>query len=172
MGIELGSNFDMKTGLPLDSRFVVNDDTARNAIPSGIRYDGLLVYVKSTKKLWQLQGGITDDLWREAGGAGGSGKFSNIVTKTSGTHALDGTEDLVICDATSGNVVIDLAAMVISARVTLLRLDAVEANTVTINRAGADQILTELGLVNSVTLPYQGNKTQLDGISANLWGSF
>lgn len=38
----------------------VADNTARDAIVSGDRYDGLMVYVQGTKLTWQLQGGIAN----------------------------------------------------------------------------------------------------------------
>ena len=74
MGIILGSNFTVNTNLPLDDRFVVADNTARDAIASGRRFNGLLVYVTGTAKLWQLQGGITNSNW-VAAGVGGDGTY-------------------------------------------------------------------------------------------------
>lgn len=73
MGIEIGSNFDMKTTLPLDSRTVVADITARDAIPAGVRYEGLLVYVISEATNFQLLGGIDNSNWEELSGSGGGG---------------------------------------------------------------------------------------------------
>ena len=73
MGIELGSNFDVKTGLPLDSRLKVANLTARDAIPSGIRYEGMLVYVVSEKTNYQLMSGIANGNWQELSGSGAGG---------------------------------------------------------------------------------------------------
>ena len=41
----------------------VADITARDAIPAALRYEGMLVYVASEKKTYQLQGGITNSNW-------------------------------------------------------------------------------------------------------------
>lgn len=71
MAINVTSSFYVQTNLPLDGKFIKADDTARDAIPAGERYQGLLVYVTSTKKMWQLQGGITNSDWVLAGGGGG-----------------------------------------------------------------------------------------------------
>jgi hypothetical protein len=45
MGITLGSNFTVNTSLPLDDRIIVADITARDALVSGRRYEGLVVYL-------------------------------------------------------------------------------------------------------------------------------
>jgi len=71
MGIEVASSFTRKAAVPLDDGFIKANDTARDAIPSGVRYEGMLVYVTGTKKMWQLQGGITNSDWKLAGGGGG-----------------------------------------------------------------------------------------------------
>ena len=60
MGITLGSNFTVNTALPLDDRMVVADIAARNAIPAGRRFQGMIVHVLSDLKNYQLQGGILD----------------------------------------------------------------------------------------------------------------
>lgn len=80
-GIVLTSGFDRNVPVPLDLSFVAADNTARDAIASGIRYEGMLVYVTSTKKMWQLQGGITNSDWKEAGGGSGSGVVT-VADKT------------------------------------------------------------------------------------------
>lgn len=63
MGITLGSNFTVNTALPLDDRMVVADIAARNAIPAGRRFQGMIVHVLSDLKNYQLQGGILDGNW-------------------------------------------------------------------------------------------------------------
>lgn len=68
MGIELGSQFDVKTGLALDSRLIANDLTERDAIPNGVRYEGMLVYVVSEETNFQLIGGILNSNWEELSG--------------------------------------------------------------------------------------------------------
>lgn len=71
MGITLASNFDVNAALPLDSRMIAADATARDAIIAGIRYEGMLVYVVADQTMYQLQGGITNGDWAPAGGGGG-----------------------------------------------------------------------------------------------------
>ena len=73
MGIVLGSQFDVQTALPLDSRLVVADLTARNALAALVRYEGMIVYVLSEQKNYQLIGGITNGNWQESSGSGGGG---------------------------------------------------------------------------------------------------
>lgn len=73
MSIQLGSNFQVNTTLPIDSRNVVADMTALNAIDPTVRYDGLLTYVVATQSLYQLKGGILNTNWQLAGSAGGGG---------------------------------------------------------------------------------------------------
>jgi hypothetical protein len=70
MATNVGSNFAMQAALPLDTRETVADITARNAIASGVRYDGLTVYVVSTATTYQLQGGILDANWTTFGAVG------------------------------------------------------------------------------------------------------
>lgn len=110
--------------------------------------------------------------WRVVGGTGGGGSgFNKIVTKTaSGPVAAD--EDCILIDASAGSVTLTLSAVEIRRPHTFFRLDDVQTNTVTIQRAGADQILGELGLVDSCTLPYQGIPLKLVGITATKWGKF
>lgn len=67
MSIIVGSNFDLQTGLPLDDRTVVADQTARDAIPALQRYEGLTVYVLADEANYQLVGGITNGDWVESG---------------------------------------------------------------------------------------------------------
>lgn len=71
MGIQLASNFDVNAALPLDSRMIAADATARDAIIAGVRYEGMLVYVVADQTMYQLQGGITNGDWAAAGGGGG-----------------------------------------------------------------------------------------------------
>ena len=84
MGIELGSNFDVKTTLPLDSRLKVADSTARDAIVSGVRYEGMIVYVVADATNYQLIGGITNGDWRKLAGSGGGGSSLEWTIDTNG----------------------------------------------------------------------------------------
>jgi len=63
MSINIASNFHLFAQLPLDERTVVADVTARDAIPAGERFDGMVVYVTTGSATYQLQGGITNLDW-------------------------------------------------------------------------------------------------------------
>lgn len=84
MAITVASSFDQTAGVPLDSRFVVADTTARDAIASGVRYEGLTVYVVADAKNYQLVGGISDGDWTELQGSGGGG--INYILAPDGTN--------------------------------------------------------------------------------------
>ncbi len=73
MGIPLSSQFDVQTALPLDSRLVVADTTARDALSALIRYEGMIVYVTADGLNYQLIGGITNSDWEQLSGSGGGG---------------------------------------------------------------------------------------------------
>lgn len=71
-GITLASGFNRTSATPLDLYSTVADLAARNAIPSGVRYEGMLVYVESEETNYQLVGGILDANWTELSGGGGT----------------------------------------------------------------------------------------------------
>ena len=73
MGTKISSGFDLNSGVPIDSRTTKNTIALRNAISSTIRYEGLPVYVKETRKNYQLQGGITNTNWVDLSSGGGGG---------------------------------------------------------------------------------------------------
>jgi hypothetical protein len=65
MPINISSQFDLRTGLPIRKYMTVADSTARDAIPAINRYDGFKCYVESNKATYQLQGGVTNSDWVE-----------------------------------------------------------------------------------------------------------
>jgi hypothetical protein len=65
MPIPISSNFHLSGQLPLDDKTIKVDLTARNAIPSGDRFQGLKVFVTAEQKNYQLIGGITNSNWLE-----------------------------------------------------------------------------------------------------------
>lgn len=73
MSITVASNFAVSTTLPLDARTQVADQTARDAILAGVRYEGLIVYSIADGTNYQLVGGIANGDWVELAGAGGGG---------------------------------------------------------------------------------------------------
>lgn len=62
-GISLASNFDLGSQIPLDSRTVAADLTARDAIATAKRYQGLIVFVVSNTTNYQLGTGLTNADW-------------------------------------------------------------------------------------------------------------
>lgn len=144
----------------------VADYTAMLALPDDDRYDGLIVYVIDVQENWQLRGGIDDldyvnldELYR-----------SNTVYNLTASGTVADDADLVTVDATGGDVALTLPATQDGKQIRFLRIDN-SANTVTLNRAGSDQIMTEEGLVTSWTLPYQGSKVSMEGYTTNRWGA-
>jgi len=85
--IPLSSNFQLNSQRSLDARLTVDDATARNAIPTIQRYDGMTVYQRSDNKIYQLQGaGLTT--WVElpnaiTGGSGGGYPLETMVNDLS-----------------------------------------------------------------------------------------
>lgn len=56
-GIQLSTNFDLKSAIPLDDRIVVSQLSDLNNIEN--KYQGLVAYVTSDKNLYLFQGGTT-----------------------------------------------------------------------------------------------------------------
>lgn len=69
--IEISSGFERKAAVPLDTLSVVSDLTARDATPSLVRYEGMIVFVESEGTNFQLVGGIDNTDWVEVGAGGG-----------------------------------------------------------------------------------------------------
>jgi hypothetical protein len=62
--INVTTNFRIQTNLPIDNRMVATDLTARDAINTLYRFEGLKVYVLSNQTNYQLVGGITNANWQ------------------------------------------------------------------------------------------------------------
>lgn len=95
MSININSNFLLNTQLPIDARTVVADLTARDAIITIQRYDGLEVYLLSTNETWQLQGGITNSDWFLVSGGGGAVTSANNGLSLSANIVQLGGNDLI-----------------------------------------------------------------------------
>ncbi len=98
MAITIGSSFHLAAAVPIDDRFVVADNTARDALAAGVRYEGLIVYSIGAGVMYQLVGGILDVNWTPIGGGGGSTPtvdlFSGDGVTVDFTLAVDpGSED-------------------------------------------------------------------------------
>lgn len=77
MGIPLGSSFTRTAGVPLDDTMKVADNTARDAIASGVRYEGMIVYSVADGVHYALIGGITNGDWNTIAGGGAA---SNLIS--------------------------------------------------------------------------------------------
>lgn len=100
----------------------------------------------------------------------GSSLFKNVLTVTNGTTSIGAGYCYIVCDATSGNVIINLpaASTVFGANegieYTFYRPDAT-GNTITVNRAGSDLI----NGATSFTLGAQYETKKLQAISTSAW---
>ena len=72
MAILIGSNFGVSTGLHIDNRAVQATITARDAIPAGVRYLGMQVFVEEDSSNYQLLGGLENTNWVKMSDADGS----------------------------------------------------------------------------------------------------
>jgi hypothetical protein len=88
MGTTLGSQFDLNTNLPLDSRNVKADVTARNAIPSTSRYVSMEVYCVAEARTYKLVGGILDANWVDVGAGSFTQETDSTTTGSAQTAAL------------------------------------------------------------------------------------
>ena len=62
--ISVGTNFRVTGALPIDTRFVFEDTTARNLLFSEERYVGLICYTRADSSNWQLINGTENKNWR------------------------------------------------------------------------------------------------------------
>lgn len=65
---EIGYSFARVSTNPIETDRQVNTITLRDAIPSGKRWEGMLVYVISEQTTYELKGGILNTDWAEIGG--------------------------------------------------------------------------------------------------------
>jgi hypothetical protein len=96
MGITLGSNFTVNTNLPLDDRMQVADNTARDALVSGRRYEGLIVYSVAAGVNYQLVGGILNANWTALGGSGSGVTVVADITARDAILAGSRTEGMIV----------------------------------------------------------------------------
>ena len=80
MGIEIIDGFDLFAETAIDSRFVKDNTTERDAI--SWKYDGLEVLVLTPRKKWRWNGTTWDDITDADGADGADG--------TDGTNFLSG----------------------------------------------------------------------------------
>jgi hypothetical protein len=91
--ITIGTNFQVRAGLPIDSRMVVASLAARDAINTLYRYEGLSVYVVSNQTNYQLIGGTANANWQATSSgsfyAAGTGLTLSGGTFSHGNHTGD-----------------------------------------------------------------------------------
>lgn len=68
MSYHINDSFSVDVALPIDDRSVCADLTARDAIASGVRYEGMSTYVVSVGKVYRLKGGVANTNWSIDGG--------------------------------------------------------------------------------------------------------
>lgn len=107
MGIGLGSQFTVNVALPLDDRLKVADITARDAIPAGVRYEGMIVYVTASVTNFQLLGGTANSNWKKLSGGGGFKPLASVSAST----ALTSDDGGALVTTTAGAVTITLPAV-------------------------------------------------------------
>lgn len=83
MPIPVSSSFKVSAQVPMEERTIQADLTARDAIPTIERFDGLRVYVVSEQKNYQLVGGIANGDWEEVSIIGTNGTSARGVSLTS-----------------------------------------------------------------------------------------
>ncbi len=88
MAITIQTNFKVNSPQAPIEYMTVADLTARDAIPSINRFDGMVVYLESDNSSFQLQGGTTNLDWASFGGS--SLTFDNGLTDTAGNVQLGG----------------------------------------------------------------------------------
>ncbi len=106
MGINLSSNFNLSAQLPLDSRLIVVDLATRDAIPAVQRYQGMIVFVISEQKEYQLVSGVDNADWVDrsityitiSGG-------TNIFTGGTSTFPVINLEDDISLNSVSANTI-------------------------------------------------------------------
>lgn len=63
MAQQINDNFQLLAGIPLDERNQKTTISARDSIPSTLRFLGLICYVVQTNTTYQLQGGLANSNW-------------------------------------------------------------------------------------------------------------
>ncbi len=144
MGITLGSNFDVQTALPLDSRIIVADTTARDALSALRRYEGLTVYSLADETNYQLVGGITNGDWVNLGAGAGT---TGVAAEGFGTAALPYTMlagdngKVLQINTTGGAGNITLHAAIAGFKVTIIDIGGMlSTNAATLIPNGAQKI--------------------------------
>lgn len=67
MSLTRNDNLEIRAPKPVDTRMVVSNTAARDAIAAPVRFEGLRVYISETFTWYTLKGGIEDANWVEDG---------------------------------------------------------------------------------------------------------
>lgn len=94
-------------------------------------------------------------------------KSGERTRTVSSNTTLMATDDFVLVDTSTGTVIVGLPAAVSGQRLTIIK--KVAANSVTINRAGSDQILVLGVLSNTTSLSSAGAVIRLKAFAGGLW---
>ena len=97
MGIRLASNFDLKSKLPLDSRYIVTGLNDLNNLQ--FKYSGVQVYVTENKKIYYLED-LQTDKWSEI-----KQDISNLVYQT-GNQTISGIKNFISRPTVNGTGVL------------------------------------------------------------------
>lgn len=79
MSQQINDNFQVLAGLPIDDRIQKPTISARDAISSTRRFQGLKCFVVQTQTEYQLQGGILNSNWVGIAGANVSNALESII---------------------------------------------------------------------------------------------
>lgn len=93
MAIPFEDSINRTTSAPRWTDEKVADLTARDAISSTLRYEGMTVFVVADGKTYQLVGGILDANWKEFGSGGGGANYVDSFTATASQTAFVLTEE-------------------------------------------------------------------------------
>lgn len=172
MGITLGSNFDVQTGLPLDSRTVVADLTARDAINSLQRYEGMIVYVVAEGTNFQLVGGILNADWKELSGGGGVSP-TGIVEVDANYSATADDQCLFFRNTVSATTITlpDTTTLELGHTILVKRLDASDSYDYDVAVYDAMSELID-DATTSVKFYNQGQAMRFILIATGTWGVF
>jgi hypothetical protein len=170
MSIVLASQMSVTVPLPLDDRFVFADNTARDALAVGVRYQGLIVSITGTSKIFQLQGGTANANWVELpSSAAGSGSPTVFGTYAAG-RSVDPLVGVTVAASHMSNSAVNQRVFIVSSTAgAVTDLDSGLATQVD-NGTVVGQRLTLIGTSDTAVLRFlNGQGLSLNGDD---WVSF
>ena len=76
------SQFERTFNSPIEVNRSVATASERDAIPSGVRWEGMTVFVRSESQQYSLKGGVDNGNWIKSGFTGITGSFTTSDSKT------------------------------------------------------------------------------------------